>query len=186
MSRASGIAACALLLLAPAALRAANWISVTADSELRFAAYYEGERLPGRFESFTVSLKTAAGADAPTALTVEVDTGSADMNDREINAEIDEPEWFAVEAFPAARFESDEIRPSAEGYVAAGRLRLKGVERPLEIPLSWSRDGDSARLSGSIRMSRQAWRIGTGEWSGDASLSDRVDVEWRVRLVPAE
>jgi hypothetical protein len=52
--------------------------------------------------------------------------------------------------------------------------------------LAWEREGDSAGLTGSIRMSRQEWRIGTGEWSNDASLSDRVDLRWRVKLVPAD
>lgn len=187
MNRFLAIAGCATVLAVPGALRAGpeSWTSVAAESELRFSAYYEGEELFGQFAAFSVELDTDDATGQPIALTVEVNTASADMNDREINAEIAEPEWFDVRAFPLARFECREIRRAAGDYSAAGVLRLKGIERPLEIPLTWQRDGSTAVLSGSIRLSRSDWHIGTGEWANDASLSDRVDVDWRVHLVPA-
>jgi polyisoprenoid-binding protein YceI len=166
-------------------VRAASWHSVADDSELVFTAYYEGEALPGRFERFRVELETGEGAREPRALVVEVETGSADMRDREINAEIAEPEWFDIRTYPVARYESDSIRAEGDGYVASGRLRLKGVERSLEIPLELTWDDGGIGLSGSVRLSRQDWRIGTGEWSADASLSERVDLRWRVDLAPA-
>jgi polyisoprenoid-binding protein YceI len=178
----------ALLLALPLAARAdpQTWTAVPAESELRFSAYYEGEELSGRFAAFTVTVETDCETGAPAALVVEVETASADMSDREINAEIDEPEWFDVASFPTARFEAHDIQPAEPGYLAVGRLQLKGIDQSLELPLAWEREGDSAGLTGSIRMSRQEWRIGTGEWSNDASLSDRVDLRWRVKLVPAD
>lgn len=174
----------ALPLAADTAPRA--WKLAPAESELRFSAYYEGEELPGRFTEFTVAVDSDSDSGAPMALVVEVKTASADMNDREVNAEIDQPEWFDVDSFPLARFESRDIRLAETGYLAVGSLRLKGIERELELPLSWQQEGDSAELSGSLRMSRENWQIGTGEWSNNASLSDRVDVRWRVKLVPAD
>jgi polyisoprenoid-binding protein YceI len=164
----------------------AQWSSVAANSELRFSASYEGEELPGEFADFDVRLETDEETGSPAALFVEVRTGSADMNDREINAEIVEPDWFDVQAFPNASYESSDIRPADTGFLASGRLRIKGIEQALEIPLAWSREGDTAILSGTVTLSRQAWRVGTGEWSNNASLADRVDVRWRVTLVPAD
>ena len=164
---------------------AVEWSSLPGDSSLAFSAYYEGEKLPGRFEQFSVSLQTDAASGAPLRLVVEVATGSADMNDREINAEIGEAEWFATDSFPSARFESTDFEATETGYLAQGRLSLKGVERPLELPLSWSHGGDAGELTGTLRMSRLDWRIGTGEWENDASLSDRVDLRWHVRMAPS-
>lgn len=188
MNAAPRMALCALLLAAPFALPAGDgtWCSVAEESELRFSAYYEGEELRGSFGAFAVTLELSADTGEPAALIVEVETASADMNDREINAEIGEPEWFDVGSFPAARFESDDLRATDAGYLARGHLRLKGLEKPLDVPLEWQREGNSAVLSGAIRMSRENWQIGTGEWANDASLSDRVDVNWRVLLVPAD
>jgi polyisoprenoid-binding protein YceI len=161
------LACCLLLQSAPGLLFAdpGQWNSVAANSELGFSAWYEGEELTGQFADFDVRLET---------------------DDREINAEIVEPDWFDVQAFPNASYESSDIRPADTGFLASGRLRIKGIEQALEIPLDWSREGDTAILSGTVTLSRQAWRVGTGEWSNNASLADRVDVRWRVTLVPAD
>jgi polyisoprenoid-binding protein YceI len=189
MKRAAYLACGALILLADAPSLFADsgrWSSVAADSELTFSAYYEGEELPGRFAAFSVTLDIQEETGAPAALRVEVTTASADMNDREVNAEIVEPEWFDVQAFPAAVFESQDIEPEGDGFRAKGCLRIKGVEQNLEIPLDWTRESDRGTLTGSVRLSRLDWQVGTGEWSNDASLADRVDVRWRVTLVPGD
>jgi polyisoprenoid-binding protein YceI len=187
MRTPAGLACCALLC-APGLLAAepGQWTSVAADSELAFSAYYEGEELPGRFASFDVRLETDEGSGMPVALFVQVRTASADMKDREINAEIVEPEWFDAAAFPDATFESRDIRPADSGFLARGCLRIKGVEQALEIPLEWAQADGTAILSGTSTLSRQAWQVGTGEWANNASLSDRVDLRYRVTLLPAD
>jgi polyisoprenoid-binding protein YceI len=182
------LACCALLLSVPGLLAAdpAQWSSVAADSQLTFSAYYEGEELPGRFTTFAVRLEVDEATGSPCALFVEVEIGSADMNDREINAEIVEPDWFDAQAFPTASYESSQIRPAENGFLATGGLRIKGIEQALELPLDWRQEGGTATLSGSVTLSRQAWQVGTGEWSNNASLSDRVDVHFRVTLAPVD
>ena len=160
----------------------ARWRSTAADSELAFSAWWEGTELPGRFADFTARVQLDETDSSPIALTVEVEVGSADMNDREINEELTGPDWFHAAAFPLAIFASNEIRRTESGYLAAGSLRLKGIERPLEIPLDWQRDGDSATLSGKVSLSRQNWQIGAGEWASDASLANRVELRYRAVL----
>lgn len=174
------------LLLGAAAVadaRAAEWRSADEGSELLFTAYYEGEALAGRFQRFRVALETDDETGEPRSLVVEVQTGSADMRDREINEEIGEPDWFDVETFPTARYESQTFHAQDTRYMATGRLRLKGVERALEIPLELEFAEGAGRLTGAVRLSRLDWQIGTGEWSNDASLSERVDLRWNVRLL---
>jgi len=161
-----------------------QWISRAADSELGFSAWYDGEELPGRFERFEAHLQLDDSGSEPRALTVEVDVGSADMNDSQINQELGKPEWFDTAAFPRAEFSSGEIRRAGTGYLASGRLRLKGIDKSLEIPLDWQRDGDVATLSGTAVLMRRDWQVGAGEWASDASLSDRVELRYRVTLIP--
>ena len=178
--------AAALQTSLPAAAGAAGvaWIAQAAESELAFSAWYEGEELSGAFGDFRVRVLLDESGSKPAFLEVEVRTGSADMNDREINEELSEPEWFDSASFPLAFFASSSIEPAAAGYLASGELRLKGLARKLDLPLQWNRDGDRARLSGSIVLSRLGWRIGTGEWAGNASLADRVEVRYEVTLAP--
>jgi polyisoprenoid-binding protein YceI len=108
------------------------------------------------------------------------------MNDGEVNQELAEPEWFGTAAYPAARFVSDDIVPADGGFLARGQLRIKGVERPLEVPFAWRPDGRQGRLTGAVELSRLAWQVGAGEWASDASLADRVRVSFDVDMQRAE
>jgi polyisoprenoid-binding protein YceI len=175
----------AILLLQPLAAPAAEparWTADDSSGELSFTAWYEDEAVSGRFQRFRVSVAVEASDRPPSGLEVEVDTGSADMNDREVNAELLESEWFDVANFPTATFRSSDIRASGGGYVAAGVLQIKGVERPLDLPLDWRVEDGAAQLWGNLKLSRRDWQVGTGEWSSDAALADRVEVRFRVNL----
>lgn len=165
-----------------AAQEPAQWQATPANGELSFSAWYEGEAVTGRFRRFEVRVTMDESGRAPVALEVEVETGSADMNDREVNAELAEPEWFDVANFPAASFRSSDIRLSGERYIATGVLRIKGIEHPLELPLAWDERGGTTLLTGQVNLSRHDWQIGTGEWSGDTALADRVEVRYDLKL----
>lgn len=182
---ASACVTALLLVAAEGQAQHTQWISRAADSELGFSAWYEGEELPGRFERFEARLQLDDSGSEPSALIVEIDVGSADMNDRQINEELGKPEWFDAASFPRAEFSSSEIRRAGAGYLATGRLRLKGIDKDLEIPLEWQHDGDSATLFGTAVLMRRDWQVGTGEWASDASLADRVELHYRVTLTPA-
>ena len=184
-----GLKTALALLITAVSLPAAaetEWESRTDGSELRFSAWYEGEEIPGRFGRFSVRLGTGAADGEPVSLAVEVRMSSADMNDGEVNQELAEPEWFGTAAYPAARFVSDDIVPADGGFLARGQLRIKGVERPLEVPFAWRPDGRQGRLTGAVELSRLAWQVGAGEWASDASLADRVRVSFDVDMQRAE
>ena len=167
----------------PAPAAETQWLSQAGPGDLTFSAWYEGEELPGRFADFAARVARDE-TGTPTALTVEVILASADMNDREVNEELAEPEWFDTASFPVAVFTSREVRKTESGYVAVGHLRLKGIERALEIPIVWQPEADGVALSGSVTISRRDWQIGTGEWDSDTSLSDRVELHYGVLLAP--
>lgn len=162
------------------------WVSQASGSTLAFSAWYDGEELLGAFGDFRVRLILDEGGSNPTDLEVEVRMGSADMNDREINAELSEAEWFDSASFPLAAYTSNAIRAAPSGYLASGQLRLKDSTQALDIPLHWEAGDGQVSLSGSVILSRQAWRIGTGEWAGDTRLEDRVEVRYEVTLIPEQ
>ncbi len=184
-ARAALLFAVLVLSVSPAqAQPTACWQSVPGAGELRFVAHYAGDPMQGQFTQFSVRV----GCDPkglPTTLRVNVSTASADMSDTEANAELREPDWFDVASHPEASFDSGEIQAADAGFLATGKLGIKGIALPLALPFTWQVHGDSAELAGSVRLSRASWRIGAGEWAKDAELDDAVDVSYRVTLVRA-
>lgn len=160
-----------------------TWRSADQPNSLEFATAYDDQGLTGRFNRFGVRLQTANGESDPEALTVEVDTGSADMNDTELNAELAGADWFDSKAHPSAVFVSHTIeRTPTDRWRAPGLLRLKGLERPVTVVFSWKAQGDAAELEGQAELSRADWKIGTGEWSGEEHIPDAVQLRFQVSL----
>ncbi|NNK37816.1 MAG: YceI family protein, partial [Xanthomonadales bacterium] len=164
-------------------LTAADWQSLAQESELRFVARYEDQPLDGLFRRFSVTVTADEPGLAPTGLRVEVDVASADMNDREINDELTQADWFYTERFPQAVFQSDRIVEDGKGMLlATGTLQLKGRRHETSVPFSWRVEGDRAELSGKTVLSRLSWNIGAGEWASDEPIADTVELEFRVVL----
>jgi polyisoprenoid-binding protein YceI len=163
------------------------WRSDGARSDLRFTARYEGEKLDGRFGRFEVQAVSGSDRDLPQSLRVEVDMKTADMNDSDVNEELARPDWFDQAKFPLAVYRCDEIVPVGDGeLVCRGTLEIKGIEHPLELPLSWENGSGEARLAGSVELSRRAWQVGIGEWLTDDTIADDVTVDFEVVLLPGE
>lgn len=178
-----------LLALATATTTRAGeeaWVSVAERSELIFLPRYEGEQLQGRFDDFEVTLTLREPGGEPSALTVRVAVGAADMQDDEVNAELREPDWFDAAAHPLAEFRSTDIVPDGGVYLARGRLDLRGLQRDLQLRFRLEADGALRLLSGSVDLARSRWGVGGGEWADDSALAEQVEVRYRVILRPRE
>jgi len=173
-------------LLAAAAIQAAvaaDWKMDAAGSRLEFAATYEKIPAPGIFKEFDTRLRFDPEKPADGRLDVTIKIASADMASADINKAIAGPEWFDFARHPQATFQANDIR-RADGnrYLARGTLALKGVQRPVEVPFTWSAAGDAATMDGEFTVPRSAFGIGTGEWAATSVIGPDVKVKFRVRL----
>ena len=180
MTRISGFFAAFLLAVAA---NADEWRMLD-ESALRFEASWEGTALPGRFDTFDVKLVTGPDGLSDAQLTVTVELADADMQDPDINEAIAGEEWFAVGEFPRATYVSDAIVETAPGeYRATGQLELKGVSRPVDVPITWNETDGRADMSGELIIDRLQFDVGSGEWASDDSIGADVLLSFNVLLV---
>lgn len=158
-------------------------VSESEGSRLEFIARYEDEELPGRFRRFTVEVERDSETGHPKMLIVDVDTASADMNDRDINDELQQAAWFDTSSFPSARFGSSRIRQlDGRRFIAEGHLVLKGHRQSVEVPFAWLEKPEGFSISGELVLSRLAWGIGSGEWAEANTIADEVRLSFEVSL----
>lgn len=158
-----------------------RWRFDPSASELNFTARYENEALSGRFGHFNVRIGSKADGGIFGPLVVEVETGSVDMNDEEVNQELGEQDWFDSLSFPLASYEASGLRQLGHGrYVAEGGLTLKGIVHQLHVPFVWEEKDGSGIMTGQVNLSRQTWRVGAGEWADDDRISDQVRLNFRA------
>ncbi|QOC23302.1 YceI family protein [Wenzhouxiangella sp. AB-CW3] len=154
------------------------------NGELRFSGVAEGSPFRGKFGEFSVRL-CLPGDDLTAAdIEVTVQTGSADVGNRDGNQALKDDEFFAVDRFPEARWVSTEIARDGDDYLAEGSLSIKSLESTQSVTLSLQSDGESRVLSGSAEIMRLDWEVGTGEFEDTDFIRDRVDLRFDLQLQP--
>jgi polyisoprenoid-binding protein YceI len=84
-----------------------------------------------------------------------------------------------VTEFPRAQFEAKSIRRTGNGaYEAVGVLTIRGITRPLTVPLTFDISGDTARLKGHAQLIRTAFGVGQGEWASPQWVALEVGVDF--------
>lgn len=176
--------ACLLLVWACQAA-AAEWKTLP-GSRLEFTASYERQPIPGVFRRFDVALSFDPGHPAGGRLDVAIATGAADLGSSDINETVKGADWFDAGHFPTARFTSTDIAQQGPGrYVARGTLSLKGVQRNVAVPFTWTPSGNGAAMDGRLNLKRTDFNIGSGVWARDDTVGMDVGITFGLKLQKA-
>ena len=162
---------------------AAEWQMLADDSRLEVFVRYSGQEAPGLFRRFTTELQFDPVAPAEGQLIVKVAILSADLDSADINEAVAGPEWFDFSRYADAQFVSDSITRIDDGeFVATGRLRLKGIEKIIDVPFMWSEADGLAHMRGELMLQRGDFEIGTGEWAAADIIGENVRVRFNVKF----
>lgn len=168
----------------PAALAApAKWTVDKGKSRIEFTGSQVGTEFTGSFSSFDVSIVFDPGDLGAARIKATIDTASAKTGDRQRDDALPSKDWFSVSEFPAAVFESSDIRAAETGYEAKGTLTLRGVSRDLTLPFSLDISGGRAVADGAVSLVRSDFGVGqgefaSGEWVGlDVKVSVHIEAD---------
>lgn len=174
----------ALAGILPAA--ATEWEVDGARSTLGFEAQVGGVPVPGRFSAWTAEIVFDPADPAAGAVSVRIDTASADTGDATRDGMLRGDDFFAVAQFPEAVFRSSAIRAAGPGrYEMEGVLTLRGASKALAIPFALAEQGDgSVRAEGEVVIDRRDFGIGRGEFAGDGLIAHPVTVRFTLFARP--
>ncbi len=175
----------ALLMLlgaGPAIAEAPLWTVDAKSSRITFSAKQMQVAIRGQFERFTATIRFDVNDLAGSKALIEIDVASSSTPNRDIETEIKREPWFDVARHPTARFEFAAFtHKGGERYDVAGQLSLRGVTKPVTLPMMIRVAGDPerpdtlrAQASGDIQVSRTAFGIGQGQWRDVAVVADEV------------
>jgi polyisoprenoid-binding protein YceI len=168
------------------AAAAAEWRMDRTASLLSFQVSYQGSPAPGSFTQFGTQMRFDEAHPESGKLNVTVKMTSVDMGSADINEAIRGTEWLDLGKYAEAEFTSAAIkRVAVDRYIADGTLRLKGMQRAVQVPFTWMRAGNAARMKGEVTLDRTDFGIGSGEWAAADPIAHAVKVRFDVRLVPA-
>jgi len=168
---------------APAVAEAPRWTVDPASSSVSFTARQMNTPVRGQFPRFAAEIRFAPDDLAGSGAEVVIDVAGATTGNPAVDAELRREAWFHAEAHPQARFAVARLTrtegPAA--YLAEGSLTLRGVTRPVSLPLAIAIEGATARATGEVRVSRTAFGVGQGQWSGTGVVADEVVIAVDIR-----
>jgi polyisoprenoid-binding protein YceI len=128
-----------------------------AGSDLTF--YATSRLMNGRFHRFHGRVSLDRDDLATARVTFSVETASLDTANRLRDDHLRSDDFFAVARFPTATFESDRVQRAATGVTVAGRLTIRGVTRPITIPVHVELTEQTLRAKGEFEIQRTAFGI---------------------------
>ncbi len=149
-----------------------------ARTEIAFEIEQAGAAFEGEFER--AGGEVCIGNGNVIRIDAWLDPASANTGLSKLDAALKGEDFFAVEKFPRATFESDDIEKTGDGFIAHGRLTMKGVSKAFDLPFTLEKTGDGYRASGETALQRLEFNVGTGEWADTEWLSDKVTVKFTI------
>lgn len=156
----------------------ADW-TVSSGGRLGFTARWNGDAVKGRFKAWQAAIRFSPDDLAGSTIKVTIDLASVDTADSQRDGSLTGSDFFDTGTHPRATFTSRSIRHlSGERYEAAGTLDLHGVSKPTTVRFTLKIVGDKATVSGTSRIDRTSFGVGTGEWASTDSIAGGVDIDF--------
>jgi polyisoprenoid-binding protein YceI len=164
-----------------------HYTSDAAKSSLEFDFVQAGAMNKGKFTKFPVTLDFSPDNLQASKLDVIVQITSLDTGDKDRDDTLRGTDLFDAAKFPQARFTASQITKSASGYVASGKLTIRGVTRDTQVPLTFRTASEQGQavgyLAGSTTIHRLDFGVGQGDWKSTEWIANDVKVSYSVRLI---
>jgi polyisoprenoid-binding protein YceI len=167
-----------------------RWVAHPDKSELSFTATQEGTQFGGRFQQFNAGLELLPADEGIGLLQISarIQLASVDTQYRDRDDYLVQQDWFYVDMWPEAVFQSAAIRQlGGNRFIADGTLSLRGISRDVsvELELNLEENGERGKLLGSAALNRLDFGVGQGDWASTEWVGDEVKVTFDLYILRA-
>ena len=152
-----------------------------AQSAIGFEFNQMGVPIKGGFKRFVAQMVFDPAKPEAARAQIDIDLASIDAGSSEADEESAGRLWFNRSVYPRAHFVSSQIRALGNNrYEMRGTLTLKGRNRELVVPVTFSPGKTTAAFDGSFVLKRLDFGIGEGMWADVATVANEVQVRFRI------
>lgn len=173
------------LTIAPAG----TWNLDPIHSRVDFEVSYLAGTFKGHFNEIAAELTVG---DERATLGGSTKVASIDVNEENLSAHLQSPDFFDAEQYPELRFTAEDIRLDGDGQVSVdGELTIKGVTQPVTVtgtvtaPMTDPYGNERVGLNLTTKVDRTNFGI---DWnnplpSGEPSLANDVTILAELQFV---
>ena len=164
-----------------------EWVIDPMESVIALSFLQYGQSVDAAFMNWEAQIVFDPQGLDHSFVRAEIDMTSLETGSMERDVQVRGEEWFDVQTYPRAIFESESFESlGANRYRADGVLSLRGVKNQLSFPFSLTitpLDGGAkqATMAGDFTLNRLDLGIGQGTWKSTEAIGNSVNV--RVNIV---
>ncbi len=121
---------------------------------------FSGKGVSGVFKSFTSDIQFDPNDLEHSSLSITLDVKSLDAGIPLQTQHAIGKDWFNAEQFPTIQFSSTSISKAATGFVAKGKMEVKGQTKEMELPFDFVGTKKKGNFTGSFVIKRSDFHIG--------------------------
>lgn len=184
---------CALALVVASALPSVAGDKYTIDaghSSVTFSVKHMViSNVKGSFQKFEGAIVYDAKNMTASSVEFSIQTASIDTNNEKRDVDLRKNDFLDAENHPAITFKSEKVVKKGEGWMAVGKLTIRGVSKEIELPFAvngpiqnpWGQTVIGVDV-GSITINRQDYGV---TWNkkmdnGGLIVGDEVTIEIQV------
>lgn len=177
-SASSEVASSATASVAPVP----RWAVDKSTSRISFSTSYQGEAVSGSFTGYSARIDFDPERLEESRVRVTIDMTSLTSSNADHLSTMKGSDIFAIAANPKAEFNAASFtKTGANAYIAHGRLTLRGVSKPLDLPFTLNIKNAVADMSATVEIDRTAFGVGTGEYASTAAIAAKVPVAIKLK-----
>lgn len=186
----------AALFLLPAPSQSAGmaqlWSIDPDHSSVNFAVRHIFVPIPGRFDTFSGSIRFDPENLAGSSIDVTIDTASINTFVAKRNEHLRTADFFDAARYPSMTFKSMSIvHKGGEDYVAQGALTIKDVSLDIELPFTYLGNKKSpmdplrtvAGFTSVLSLKLLDYHVGEDKWHKLGVLGDTADIALYMELL---
>ena len=184
MKALMGVAILSALCASPSAT-ADCWAPVAGAGRIAFTARQAGAAFQGEFKSYAGQVCLAEGPASQNRIRVSVQTASVDSRLPELDEALRGPDFFDVQRWPQAAFESETVNAIGKGrYEVTGKLTIRDITRGVAVPFTLTPQGDgkTAKVEARTTLLRLDYRVGSGQWADTRWVDNAVELVFSLTM----
>jgi len=160
--------------------------TITDESTISWVGSKVTGRHDGGFNQFDGSITLVNGNPVGSSVNLNIDATSIWADNERLTGHLKSADFFEVETYPEASFESTDISENPEGgYTVTGNLTLHGVTKSISFPADIEVAEDAIKANAEFAVKRFDFGIAF-KGKADDLIRDEVVVKFDLKAVPAE
>lgn len=156
---------------------------IAKESTIGFTSKQMGVAVEGHFQKFDAKVSFNPQQLATSQIAMTIDMASATLGSPETDKELVQALWFNTAKFPQAQFQSTSITaPNPRSLQVTGKLRIKGVEKTITIPVQLEQKNSITTARGQFTLERIGFKVGEQEWADTSLVANDVQVRFQLQL----